>query len=170
MDLRTRKVRNWMTLLALAIWMTSLASGMQPFKIQILDGLLGCLVAFLALLPFYAMRWMGAGDVKFAAVMGLWFGLSPYLLAIWLGGSVLAGVHGIAVLAWRRLQVSGYGAWLQAHLPVAWSTALTPAAPAVHPTTAATGRRVIERSIPYAGYMALIGIWIVLRTGPQWAD
>lgn len=185
MDLRIRKVRNWMVLLGLATGTAALFSGAQPFRVEPWDGLLGMVVAFAALMLFYAMRWMGAGDVKFAAVMGLWFGLSPELLVIWLGGSLLAGLHGVLVLLWRGLQRSPYGAWLQAHLPTRLAGAFT--APAMAPTSAAQGsqghspegthgsenalqaKRQIQRSIPYAGYMAMAAIWVVLRTGPQLA-
>lgn len=169
MDFRSRKVRNWMVLLGLATGLVALFSGGQPFWVEPWSGLTGMFVAFAALMPFYAMRWMGAGDVKFAAVMGLWFGLSPYLLVIWLGGSLLAGLHGMAVLAWRKLQLSSLGAWLQAYLPQRMSVALAPSASTAAPTDATTGKRVIQRSIPYAGYMAIAAIWVVVRTGPSWA-
>ena len=167
MDMRIRKVRNWMVLLGLASGATALFSGVQPFRVEPWDGLAGMLAAFAVLLPFYALRWMGAGDVKFAAVMGLWFGFSPYLLLIWIGGSLLAGLHGLVVLAWRGLQRSSYGALLQAWLPARLAVAF--AMPAPHPTTT-DGRRTIQRSIPYAGYMALAAIWVVIRTGPQSAS
>ncbi|MBB6578871.1 prepilin peptidase CpaA [Comamonas odontotermitis] len=168
MDLHSRKVRNWMVLLGLATGTVALFSGVQPFWVEPWSGLVGAAAAFAILLPFYALRWMGAGDVKFAAVMGLWFGISPYLLAIWLGGSLLAGLHGMAVLAWRRLQLSVYGGWLQAHLPAPLAASMVPAT--ASPTTTASGKRVIQRSIPYAGYMAIAAIWVVLRTGPSLAN
>ena len=168
MDLRSRKVRNWMVLVGLATGTAALFSSVQPFWVEPWGGLVGAVAAFAALLPFYALRWMGAGDVKFAAVMGLWFGFSPYLLAIWLIGSLLAGTHGVVVLAWRRLQISGYGGWLQAHLPAPLSATMVPTTTA--PTTTAEGKRVVQRSIPYAGYMAIAAIWVVLRTGPSLAN
>ncbi|MOA03095.1 Type IV leader peptidase family protein [compost metagenome] len=155
MDLRNRKVRNWMVLLGLAMGLAALAGGVQPFQVSAWKALAGMLAAFAALLPFYRLRWMGAGDVKFAAVLGLWFGFSPVLLLIWVGGSLLAGLHGLLVLAWRGLQASAFASWLQAHLPLRMAMVLgTPG-----------GRRVIERSTPYAGYMALTAIWIVLGRG-----
>ena len=166
MDLQSRKVKNWMVLVGLAIGSLALFSSAQPFGVRPLDGLIGMLIAFAVLLPFYLIRWMGAGDVKFAAVMGLWFGLSPYLLVIWLGGSLLAGMHGIAVLAWRRLQLSSYGGWLQAHLPTPLAANFAPPVIAAGSDNEAGHRRVIQRSIPYAGYMAIAAIWVVLRTGP----
>lgn len=168
MDLRMRKVRNWMVLLGVAIGCIALISGHHPFFTTPLNGLGGLLTAAGALLPFYFLRWMGAGDVKFAAVMGLWFGLSLDLLFIWVCGSLLAGLHGMAVLTWRRLQTSGYGGWLQAHLPAPLAASMVPATTA--PITTADGKRVIQRSIPYAGYMAVAAIWVVLRAGPSLAN
>ncbi|WP_235033829.1 prepilin peptidase [Pantoea sp. 18069] len=163
MDLRSRKVRNWMVLLGLGTGLVALAGGVQPFQVTAWKALLGMLAAFAALLPFYALRWMGAGDVKFAAVVGLWLGFSPQLLAIWIGGSLLAGLHGLCVLTWRRLRATPTASWLQARLPLRAATALFAA-----DDCAARGNapRVIERSIPYAGYMALTAIWLVLAGDP----
>jgi len=158
MDLRIRKVRNWMVLLGLGVGLLALAAGMQPFQVSAWKALLGMLVAFAALLPFYALRWMGAGDVKFAAVIGLWLGLSPALLGIWLVGSLLAGVHGVLVLAWRRALATPLAGWLQARLPLRLVALVTPPDT---PPLAADGQRVIVRSIPYAGYMALAAIWLL---------
>ena len=143
MDLRGRKVKNWMVLLGLALGLAALFGGVQPLQVSAWNGLAGMAVAFAALLPFYAMRWMGAGDVKFAAVAGLWFGLSPDLLVIWLGGSLLAGLHGLVVLARRK--------WLVGSLQLT-----------LNPQT-------MQRSVPYAGYMAFTAIWVLLRAGPHWA-
>lgn len=163
MDLRIRKVRNWMVLLGLSVGLVAIAVGVQPFQVSIWNGLGGMLLAFAALLPFYALRWMGAGDVKFAAVMGLWFGLSPNLLIIWVGGSLLAGVHGLLVVLWRRLQWSPTASRLQARLPLRMAAVFS--APSINNTISAVGRREIQRSIPYAGYMAITAIWIVLSDG-----
>jgi len=155
MDLRLRKVRNWMVVLGLGLGLVALAFDRQPFGVSAGNALAGMLAAFAALLPFYALRWMGAGDVKFAAVIGLWLGLSLHLLTVWIGASLLAGAHGALVLAWRRLQATPTGQWLQAHLPRPLASA--PQAPALF-----ADRSAIQRSIPYAGYMALVAIWLVL--------
>ena len=166
MDLRLRKVRNWMVLAGLALGLATLFSGEQPFHVKPQDGLAGMLIAFSVLLPFYAMRWMGAGDVKFAAVTGLWFGLSSDLLIIWVIGSLLAGMHGMVVMFWRGLQASSWGAWLQAHLPAPLSTVF--AGPKISTSVIQdSGKLAVQRSIPYAGYLAIAAIWVVLRTGPS---
>lgn len=88
-------------------------------------------MAFVALLLFYATRLMGAGDVKFAGALGLWVGLQP-LLPIWIGASLLAGVHAAVALlrlrgaprekfrrhipyaAYMALATLGWMAWRQA--------------------------------------------------------
>lgn len=169
MDLRVRKVRNWMVLLGLVTGAAALFGGVQPFQVSAWSGLTGMVAAFAALLPFYALRWMGAGDVKFAAVMGLWFGFSPYLLVIWLGGSLLAGLHGLLVLGWRGLRRSAWGSWLQAWLPGPLAMAFAMPPVSLQESTTPDGKRAIQRRIPYAGYMALVAIWVVVRTGPEWA-
>lgn len=158
MDLRSRKVRNWMVLLGLATGLAALFGGAQPFDMLAWQGLAGMAVAFAALLPLYAIRWMGAGDVKFAAVAGLWFGLSPYLLAIWLGASLLAGLHSMVVLGCRILLRSPQGALLLARLPM-----LQPVLAAGADAPANDPSRGPQRSIPYAGYMALVAIVLMMR-------
>jgi len=161
MDLRVRKVRNWMVLLGLFMGLAAILVGVQPFQVSIWNGLNGMLVASTALLPFYALRWMGAGDVKFAAVMGLWFGLSTNLLLIWIGGSLLAGMHGLLVLLWRSLLWSPVASWVQAHVPLRMAAVL--AVPANQYLPQSNGRQQIQRSIPYAGYMALMAIWLLMN-------
>lgn len=170
-DLRIRRVRNWMVVLGLVAGAVVLLSGLQPFHLQVslTNGLLGMVVAFCALMPFYAMRWMGAGDVKFAAVIGLWFGLQTDLLTIWVGGSLLAGIHGLAVIFWRKFQQRPEWTWLQARF--LFLQRYTPASPlpAEQPSasadtgTAPARRSGPARSIPYAGYMAIIAIWLLLQ-------
>lgn len=164
MDLRIRKVRNWMVLLGLGIGLVALAGDIQPFQVPAWKGLLGMLAAFAALLPFYALRWMGAGDVKFAAVVGLWLGFSPYLLAIWVGGSLLAGLHGLLVLARRKLPATPAGIWLQSRLSWRARTVLFSSDDQDEPDS---DPRAVKRSIPYAGYMALTAIWLVLAGTPN---
>lgn len=64
------------------------------------QALVGASAGFVGLLFFYATGLMGAADVKFAAALGLWIGPWP-LLWVWVGASLLAGVHALALLAWR---------------------------------------------------------------------
>ena len=158
-----RKVRNWMVLLGLAMGLIALFSGVKPHAVEPLDRITGMVVAFAALMPFYVMRWMGAGDVKFAAVIGLWWGISPELLLIWLGGSLLAGLHGLAVTFWRHLQTSPVGVWLQCHLPRNFYTLLEGSAISPAPAVNLADKATIQRSIPYAGYMAVVAIGVLMH-------
>lgn len=54
----------------------------------------GLLIAFFVLIIFYKLRMMGAGDVKFAAILGLWIGWK-LLLPIWVLSCLFALVHGL---------------------------------------------------------------------------
>lgn len=78
--------------------------GALPFGVAWGEGLLAGAIALACFLPIYAAGWMGAGDVKFLAVIG-WLGGFKVLWAAVLLGSLLAG--GLALLllfpAGRRL-------------------------------------------------------------------
>lgn len=80
--------------------MLSLVFSRQPLQLTWVHALAGGLGGLLALTLFYAMGVMGAADVKFATALGLWIGPWP-LLWVWVGASLLAGVHALALLAWR---------------------------------------------------------------------
>ena len=98
-DLRYRRVPNWLVLAGALSALAALGLGLQPFGVGWPAALTGFAAAFCFLLLFYATRLMGAGDVKFAAALGLWVGLQP-LLPIWIGASLLAALHG--ALTWIR--------------------------------------------------------------------
>jgi len=80
----------------------------------------GALVGCAALMPFYLLRGMGAGDVKLMGSTGAFLGPSGALLAAAL--ALIAGaVLGIAIVLWRLVEprplletsplVEGSGAW-----------------------------------------------------------
>lgn len=98
-DLRYRRVPNWLALAGALLALAALGLGLQPLGVGWSGALMGFAAAFVFLLLFYATRLMGAGDVKFAGALGLWVGLQA-LLPIWIGASLLAGLHG--VLVWVR--------------------------------------------------------------------
>lgn len=68
--------------------------GRTPFGASPLQCLIGALAGLLALLPFYILRIMGAGDVKLFATAGALLGW-PALLPVWLIASVLAALHAV---------------------------------------------------------------------------
>lgn len=106
-DLRTFRIPNWLTYGGAAIGL-ALGAAVQWRLLGpawALDGFLwslGGLAAGLALmLPMYALRVMGAGDVKLMAMAGAFLGLGqivPAVLCVFLAGGVLA----VGYAVWRR--------------------------------------------------------------------
>lgn len=65
----------------------------------------GFIIGLVSMLPFYAIRWMGAGDVKYFATLGFLLGTYA-LLPIWAIGCLLTGVHAAVVLVFRLPQIA----------------------------------------------------------------
>jgi prepilin peptidase CpaA len=97
-DITTRRVPNLWLLAAIALgailWCMAWSTGLTgpPWS-----PLIGFFAGLAVLLPFYAMHWLGAGDVKLFATFGFLLGAKA-LLPIWIIASLLAGVHVIYVL------------------------------------------------------------------------
>ncbi|MET3373688.1 prepilin peptidase CpaA [Variovorax boronicumulans] len=138
-DFQQRRAPNWLVLAGAVAALGALAFGTQPFEIDWASALLGAGVGFSFLLLFYAFGLMGAGDVKFAGALGLWVGLST-LVPIWIGASLMAGVHSVLWLALK-------------HWPFFPRLALLLAGPSRTPESGPPTRR--PRIIPYAAYLAL---------------
>lgn len=156
-DLMARRVSNRVLLavLACAATMQLLQIGGSP---SFADCLLGGALGLAVLLPFYAIGWMGAGDVKLFAVIGFLLG-SGVLLPVWVIASLAAGAHALLVIAWssRALytppRLLGAVQSLQALAVLHdWQMDLR---------SARGGRR----GIPYAAYMGLALIAVVLQGG-----
>lgn len=113
-DAYARRVSNTILICAIGLACVLYAAGFHG-AVSIGEGLLGFGVGLVALMPFYALRVMGAGDVKFFAVLGLLLGWKA-LLPLWVVGSLLAGVYAMAVLSWRRL-----APWVPPHLQLAFA-------------------------------------------------
>jgi prepilin peptidase CpaA len=132
-DLRRRVIPNALILAGLSlamIWQFAGTPGSWAFDPSApgAAGALGGLSAFLAMIvgffPWYALRIMGAGDVKLIAVVAAFFGASPgawgHLLglgvSILVAGGVLALVriavsrNASAVLSNVRVIIGGYSA------------------------------------------------------------
>jgi prepilin peptidase CpaA len=71
-DQRTRKIPNPLVLsgLVCAFVLNIYGSGLEGFK----QSLLGALIGFAILVPFFVLRVLGAGDVKLMAVVGAFIG------------------------------------------------------------------------------------------------
>ena len=98
-DVQSYRIPNWLTaggmLLGLA-WNSAIAPAPLAGFLWALGGLA---VGLAVLLPFYALRAMGAGDVKLMAMVGAFLGLPAVLYAVlftFIAGGVLAVTFALA--------------------------------------------------------------------------
>lgn len=100
-DLTSRRVPNELVLTALllaACWDAwAIIEHNSPAAVLI-PAVGGLLIGLAVLLPFHAIGWMGAGDVKYFGSIGFLLGWES-LLPVWIVGSLLAGAH----VAWIAL-------------------------------------------------------------------
>jgi prepilin peptidase CpaA len=102
-DLYARRVPNaWLAVSASAALAWLLGSRIAGADDALLPHLAGAVLGLAALLPFYMVGWMGAGDVKYFAVLGLLLGWQA-LLPVWLLSSLLAGAHVLGLVLTRQL-------------------------------------------------------------------
>lgn len=152
-DLYARRVPNTWLLAALSVG--ALVMAVQALQGEasppVLQGVLGLLIGLVALLPFYVVRWMGAGDVKFFAVLGFLLGWTA-LLPIWVGASLLAGMHVLVIFAAR-----GAARFMPVRLLALQQQTCNH--PAIRQMQQARQGRV---GIPYAAYLAFAAIsWLL---------
>ena len=71
-DWRSRRIPNWLTVpgFALGVMLSTKSDGWSGLK----TSLLGTGLAFALLLPFWLLKSLGAGDLKFAAALGAYTG------------------------------------------------------------------------------------------------
>ena len=145
-DLTRRKTPNPLLLALLAVHVLGLwgaglkvmPTALDPSEWQ--QALLGFLVPLALCWPLWRMRVMGAGDAKWLAVLGAVVGLTG-LVPIFLLGSVLAGVHALALVLLR-----GYGL-----LKTEWHAGL-----------------IGRRGIPYAAHLSIAALAWAYWLAPRW--
>ena len=94
-DLVLRRVPNSLLLIALLVHIGYLiVNGAGYLDVDVSQSLIGFAIALLIFVPLYAVRLMGAGDVKFLMVLGALFGWKG-LLVVWVIGSLIAGFHAV---------------------------------------------------------------------------
>ncbi len=161
-DLVARRVPNGLVLASFGISLIALIvsfSGSTPLVLAPEWGsaLAGFALALIVFFPLWRFGAMGAGDVKFLAVLG--FALGPLgLFWSWLLASVMAGIHAVAVIVIGNLNGSPLGEWVRLR---------------THRVSAAIWRRLAplwawilarrngRRGTPYATYLAAGAlIWI----------
>jgi len=98
-DLRSRRIPNWLTVPGFAVG--ALASTILGGWSGLKDSMLGTGLAFALLLPFWLLRSLGAGDLKFAAALGAYTGPGR-LVDILIGSVFVAGVMALALVIYKR--------------------------------------------------------------------
>jgi prepilin peptidase CpaA len=108
-DVRTRRIPNalvaggMVAALALHAWLPAGAGlfAPAPGSLGMPSALGGLALGLAVLMPLYALRLMGAGDVKLLAMVGAFVGAGQ-ILALALVTLVTGGVLALAVAAWQR--------------------------------------------------------------------
>lgn len=151
-DVLFRRVPNSLLLLALLVhtgYMIATGSGYAGIDVR--QSLLGAAIALIVFVPLYALRAMGAGDVKFLTVLGALLGLKA-LFVVWLIGSLIAGLHAIVFYSaqiWLAMMPSGLHRLMQ---QVGGSNLYQ------RMLDARQGRK----GIPYAAYLAIGAIFYLV--------
>lgn len=98
-DLRFRKIPNWLTVsgVVLGLAANALLSGWHGF----VAASVGFLVAFAAYLPLYALRALGAGDVKLMAAVGSFTGAALWFDVL-IATALLGGLAAVILVLIRR--------------------------------------------------------------------
>lgn len=99
-DYRSFRIPNWLTLggILFALVSAPFFTG-RPWE-ALGWAVCGLLIGFFALLPFYAVGVMGAGDVKLMAMVGAFIGVPGIVYAV-LATFIVGGVLAIAVILRR---------------------------------------------------------------------
>jgi len=97
-DWRSRRIPNWLTVpgFALGVVLSTKSDGWSGLK----TSLLGTGLAFALLLPFWLLKSLGAGDLKFAAALGAYTGPGR-LIDILIGSVFVAGVMALALVIYK---------------------------------------------------------------------
>ena len=95
-DVRSRRIPNALVVLGMCFGLGS--ANAVGGGAGALDSLAGGIAGLAVFLPLYALRWLGAGDVKLLAMIGTFVGL-PDVMWISLYTALFGGLLGIATMA-----------------------------------------------------------------------
>lgn len=97
-DITYRKCFNWLIIFwgMMTIVIVIIFPKIFPTEISTGERFLSALAGFTVLLLFYFYELIGAGDVKFAAILGFWVGWK-LLLPIWALSCLFSVAHGLFV-------------------------------------------------------------------------
>ena len=105
-DLWNRRIPNYLTFgsAVLAVVYAGLTSGWPGVG----AGVAGWILGVALFLPFFALRGMGAGDVKLLAALGAWVG-PVELLTLTFYTAIVGGVMALIVVIWKRRLAETFG-------------------------------------------------------------
>ena len=151
-DLHSRRIPNWLILagLAGALCVQSALHGVVE-GLQLAFG--GCLIGFLLMLPGYALRMMGAGDVKLMATVGAFCG-AVLAFEIVIATCLIGGVWALWIMASQRQLRKGLHGTASILMTLRIST----------PGGGSTERKVAEHSmgtLPYGVAIALGTVFVL---------
>ncbi|MBB3259568.1 prepilin peptidase CpaA [Paraburkholderia bannensis] len=119
-DCRSRRVPNTLVGAGLCAALAASLVNASPAHHGVLPALAAAAAGLAALMPFFVLGMMGAGDVKVFAVLGAWCGMQP-LLDLWIVASIAALVHVVVrmlvmrsrshALSGRRISNVTSGGW-----------------------------------------------------------
>ena len=98
-DWRSRRIPNWLTVPGLAVGI--LANPIIFRWAGCKSALLGAGLGLLLLLPFVAIRSLGAGDWKLVGALGAFLGPQRLLLVL-LGTFLVNGIMAVILIVWKR--------------------------------------------------------------------
>lgn len=102
-DLRWRRIPNW--LVALTIGLSLIWHGATGGLAGLWMSAAGLLVGTAVLLPFFLLRAMGAGDVKFFGALGAAVTYN-HVFAVFLISAIVAGLMALIQAVWSRALVA----------------------------------------------------------------
>lgn len=100
-DVRARRIPNALaaSLAVAGLLYSSIAAG-SPAR-GLLGGLAGMGLGLALWLPFYALRWLGAGDVKLFAAAAAWLGPARSIDAAFVA-AIAGGVLAVGLMLWNH--------------------------------------------------------------------
>jgi prepilin peptidase CpaA len=122
-DVWSRRIPNWVTFgtllggVLINAWLHGFSGVVTSFA--------GALLGLALLLPFYAMRAIGAGDVKLLAAVGALIGPTA-LISVAIYGALVGGAMSAFILLRRRLLLRTLNEMVQFGLPATRSGATAP--------------------------------------------
>ncbi|WP_322070384.1 A24 family peptidase [Paraburkholderia bannensis] len=102
-DCRARRVPNKLVGAGLCAALVASLMHVGPAHLSLFSSLAAAAVGLAALMPFFVLGMMGAGDVKVFAVLGAWCGMPP-LLDLWIVASIAALLHALVRLIVLRMR------------------------------------------------------------------